>query len=228
MSIIVASWNIEKNGESSKDIKKAKVNEFIDLCLSQIQVSILFLCEVHSSRVADYVSYIKDMYGGNYLINSFPGGHSNAYVVAYNAHVQFYLSYFELKHLNRQAVVLSYPCTGGNCSIVLAHFKSGQNGLTKDQIQAAQNGLEGMCQGLWAILGDMNWDFNNRQVYVAAHNSSASTCWDDQTHAKGSILDWCLHGNKISAEPWDLKTILKPEMYDMTGPDHKPIVFTLS
>ncbi len=63
MAIIVASWNIEKNGQSSTDIKQGKVSDFLARCCSY-GITVIFLCEVHSSRIADYTSYCASVYGG--------------------------------------------------------------------------------------------------------------------------------------------------------------------
>ena len=78
--MLIASWNIEKNGQSSADIKQTLVSGFIDYCLNELKVDILFLCEVHSARVDDYASYVASTYPG-YTSCGAHGGRSNCYII---------------------------------------------------------------------------------------------------------------------------------------------------
>jgi len=55
----------------------------------------------------------------------------------------------------------------------------------------------------------------------------AHSCWKDQTQKHGGILDWCLTGQFIKGIPFDLTTFFPKEIYDMQGPDHKPVIFIL-
>ncbi|MGE4480815.1 endonuclease/exonuclease/phosphatase family protein [Acidocella sp.] len=223
MHYVVASWNIEKNGQSSTGIKQQKVSDFIDFC-SSIPVHIIFLCEVHSSRVKDYASHLRNVYGLSYHVESLPGGHSNAYIVMIRKSLKADPMQDRLKGLNRGAIILQID---NDLLLTLAHFKSGQNGLTKDQLQNAAGFLDGAQPGRWAIIGDMNWDYRNKGALTVPGGAHASSCWPDMSQAKGGILDWCLAGGATQVEPLDCNSLLSDETKDMTGPDHRPVIFTL-
>jgi len=223
MAYTIASWNIEKNGVSSTDIKQEKVSEFLVLCC-KYGITVIFLCEVHSSRVDDYLAYCRGVYGGQYEIGSLPGGHSNAYILLYRKDVSIVVSQDKLKGLNRGAIILNLP---NNVFLCLAHFKSGQTGLTKDQLQQASGFLEGACPGHWVITGDMNWAYGNATGLTLPPGSRPATCWTDQTQVKGGILDWCLVGAALKVETVDVANLFPPAMNDMSGPDHRPIIFSI-
>ncbi|MFY0604434.1 MAG: endonuclease/exonuclease/phosphatase family protein [Flavobacteriaceae bacterium] len=226
MPLIVASWNIEKNGKSSDPAKQQKVSEFINLCCVELNVSILFLCEVHSAQIDNYVAFLSSVYGETYDVASLPGGHSNAYVILIQRDLKIKISHDSLKGLNREGVFLQ----SGDISIILAHFKSGQTGLTKDQLFQAASALQGgLSSGKWAITGDMNWDYANSATLGLTFPTAAYTCWTDQTQAKGGILDWCLASSTTAVLPliFDLE-VMPHELFDMTGPDHKPVIFKIT
>lgn len=81
----------------------------------------------------------------------------------------------------------------GNVGLTLAHFKSGQNGLTEDQRQNAAGFLDGAQPARWAIIGDMNWDYRNKGALTVPGGAHASSCWPDMPQAKGGILSWRRH-----------------------------------
>jgi hypothetical protein len=225
MAYTVACWNIEKSGQSSDPTKQANVSEFIQFC-SNHNIDVVFLCEVHSARVDDYVEFLKRVYGTKYSINSLPGGYSNAYVLMVRLGVNLVLSQDTLKGLNRGVLVLHEDQRFMLC---LAHFKSGQTGLTRDQLQQAAVFLDNAQPWSWAITGDMNWHYGNAGGLTVPGGTHSHTCWPDMTQASGNILDWCMAGGIVAVEPWNLGgTRLPPSMTDMSGPDHRPVVFTLT
>ncbi|MGH7120622.1 MAG: endonuclease/exonuclease/phosphatase family protein [Acetobacteraceae bacterium] len=223
MEYAVAAWNIEKNGQSSTDVKQAKISEFIQFSCEN-QVHVIFLCEVHSARIDDYLSFCRKVYGATYHVDSLPGGHSNAYVVLHRNDLSVVPAQDTLKGLTRGAILLQLD---NDLVLTLAHFKSGQTGLTKDQIQQAAGFLEGAKPGRWAIAGDMNWDYNNVGALTLPGGCHWGTCWTDQTQVHGGILDWCLAAGAITLKPMDCAALLPGEMNDMTGPDHRPVIFVL-
>ena len=94
-TITVASLNIEKTGQSSTQNKQAIVSTFIDLCWS-FNAEVIFLCEVHSARIGDFIGYLNATYGNTYNVNFLEGGQSNAYVVLTSKKISFELSYAQL------------------------------------------------------------------------------------------------------------------------------------
>lgn len=217
----VAVWNIEKNGQSSKDIKQEKVSEFIDSCC-KYGIDVIFLCEVHSTRLKDYNSFIGSVYSAfGYKVHAFEGGHSNAYILLVRSEANVQLSYDELKGLNRKIVLVLI----NGVYVCLAHFKSGQTGLTKDQLQQAADSLDGLAGSCWMITGDMNWDYSKFDELKRPGGAHAATCWKDQTQAKGGILDWAMAGGRVALKPVG-ESLFSPTMIDMQGPDHRPVVFT--
>lgn len=224
--IIVANWNIEKNGQSSDPEKQTKVSEFIAQCCEN-SFHIIFLCEVHSARVDDYLGFLRSVYGENYRVESLPGGHSNAYVLLARKDLNSEMSYDGLRGLNRSMFLCH---VGGSIALGLAHFKSGQTGLTKSQIEEGAAFLESFTNntGLWAISGDMNWDYNNLGGLTMPAGSHANTCWTDQTQKSGGILDWCAAGRGVSIVPVDGPSFFHPTLQTMDGPDHRPVAFALN
>jgi hypothetical protein len=220
MSFSVASWNIEKNGQSSDDIKQEKVSEFVDFCCHNY-IDIIFLCEVHSARLSDYDGFIGSVYASRgYRVLPFTGGHSNAYILIVRNDINAELSFDTLKGLNRQIVLVKVS----GVYVCLAHFKSGQTGLTRDQLQQAAQALDEIAPGRWMITGDMNWEYGNLAALATPGGSYAVTCWTDMTQAKGGILDWCLSGGAVAVTPVD-GSIFSASMADMSGPDHRPVIF---
>ncbi|TRV45045.1 MAG: LamG domain-containing protein [Microcystis panniformis Mp_MB_F_20051200_S9] len=223
-SIKIASWNIEKNGQSSTLEKQSKVSDFIATCI-ELEITVIFLCEVHSTRVDDYVAFLISTYGETYRVESLPGGYNNAYVFLIRQNASIEVNYGQLFALNRAGLILQ----SGELFCVLAHFKSGQTGLTKNQIENAAEFLQdiGGKSGKWAITGDMNWDYQNCNKLNLPECALEYTCWSDQTQAKGGILDWCLAGTSTQVIPWDVENLFNKSINDMTGPDHRPVVFVI-
>jgi len=222
--ITIAAFNIEKNGQSSDPLKQQKVSEFVAFCCNR-GVDVIFLCEVHSARVGDYVNFLRSVYSEHYACESLDGGYSNAYVVLHKKSVGFTLSYDQLNHLNRNFLL----CTiDGKLGVGFAHFKSGQNGLTRNQIENAAEAMHGMFNGLWAIAGDMNWDMSNFNNLNLPAGSHCASCWPDMTQASGGILDWCLAGNKVTVTPANGYTEFHQDFQTMDGPDHRPVLFDLA
>lgn len=230
MSVSVASFNVEKTGQASDMGKQTVVSHFLDECVRS-NIQIIFFCEVHSSRTNDYISYIKNVYP-NYNVMSFWGGKSNNYVLMWTKAISFEISYYQLKGLDRPFVLIytlkdNMLCEG----VLLAHFKSGQTGLTKSQLTNAANNLaEIFPNGQWAIMGDMNWDKRNVGEVVKGLTSGilvqSYTCWGDlMTQKSGGILDWCLASTSVRVVPADL--VPYKDDYNMSGPDHRPIIFNL-
>ncbi|WP_018606657.1 hypothetical protein [Uliginosibacterium gangwonense] len=225
MPLTIASWNIEKSGQSSPIEKQTKVNDFIaQQCNAPTDV--LFLCEVHSARVEDYVDFLRSVHDTQYSVDSLDGGNSNNYIclVRRSSGVQN-LSYAQLKGLNRSGLIFSWY----NIWVVLAHFKSGQTGLTKDQLENAASFLDSVSSGRWGILGDMNWDYSKFGELDLPAGAHAATMWADQSQAKGGILDWCLAGSKTGLGTSNGYTYFGQfnPLIDMAGPDHRPIIFRL-
>jgi hypothetical protein len=231
MGLVVAAFNIEKNGQSSELDKQAKVSEFINFCctenlsnygMNKLGADIIFLCEVHSARTSDYENSLVHTYS-DYSAPSLSGGHSNAYVVLYRNELGIELEGDQLQGLNRSIVALKV----GDLRLGLAHFKSGQNGLTASQIVNASAWLEEASPGRWAITGDMNWNFQTIGNLGLPGGSHSTTCWDDQTQVSGGILDWCLAGGATTVKPLAVQAMFPSQMFDMTGPDHRPVMFAI-
>ena len=223
MNLTVASWNIEKNGQSSGFEKQSKVSDFIDVCCKTLSVTVVFLCEVHSARKDDYKAFLNTVYGRDYRVDCLDGGNSNGYILLTRHDAGIQVSQDTLRNLNRGVLFLAYQ----DFSLCLAHFKSGQTGLTKDQLVSAADFLEGSggYTGKWGITGDMNWDFSKVNQLTLPHGAKARTCWTDQTQKRGGILDWCLAGHATEATPVDMEKLFSRETFDMAGPDHKPTLF---
>ena len=219
----VACWNVEKNGQTSALDKQAKVSQFIDTCIGW-GVDVVFLCEIHSARVDDYDGFAKGVYGmRGYDCATVPGAYSNNYVVMWRRDRKvFDLGHAPLLGLNRSLLAFELD---NKLAVGLAHFKSGQSGLTKSQLEHAAGALESFKPGYWAVLGDMNWDFGNAGALAVPAGSHSASCWADQTQANGGILDWTLAGWAVNVKPFPLSDLLPGAMCDMTGPDHRPVIF---
>jgi len=229
MEISIASWNIEKNGKSSDQEKQTKVSNFIDQCCTDGEtnkkVSIIFLCEVHSAQVENYRSFLSSTYSEDYDVHYLSGNYSNNYIILIQKKLGIQISHDSLKHLNRDAVFLQTE--DNSFSIILAHFKSGQTNLTKDQLVNSVKFLQGITAGRWAITGDMNWDYNKAEE-LGLITVKKETCWHDETQKHGGILDWCLFGQSTNVIPWNLKQYFPEDTFNMQGPDHKPVIFDIS
>lgn len=221
--MLIASWNIEKNGQSSVIEKQTKVSDFIDRCCNSsngLGVDLLFLCEVHSSRLDDYAKYLKAVYPA-YGVCTFHGGNSNNYLVLMKTSPSLgFIEAMPLKGLNRLLVVFAES----GCYVGLGHFKSGQQELTQSQLRDACAYLEGKSTSNWALSGDLNWDYSKRADLALPAGANSYTLWTDATQKSGGILDWVLYGKNtriagMSFSGW-------PDEYlDMSGPDHKPLIF---
>lgn len=83
--MIVAAWNIEKCGLSSSLEKQAALDTFLYECAyadgdDTPYADLIFLCEVHSARVDNFVEFLTDVYGHHYYIDAVDGNYSNNYV----------------------------------------------------------------------------------------------------------------------------------------------------
>ncbi|MBC1189456.1 hypothetical protein PN434_03885 [Microcystis aeruginosa CS-558/01A06] len=219
-SFTVASWNIEKNGRSSRIEKRSKVDTFIYYCCNK-RIDIIFLCEVHGARLDDYLNNLSLVYFDNYDIHSFEGGKSNGYIIMTRKRLNIELSMDKLSGLNRYIVLLSI----GDFYLVLAHFKSGRLLLTERQIKASVDFLASTGYP-WAVTGDMNWDYKNIIGLKLSGATETHTYWADQTHRSGGILDWCITGSNVqTVSIIDEMFVEFPDLKNMDGPDHRPIVF---
>lgn len=223
--MLIATWNIEKNGQSSSLEKQSKVSDFIDRCCNAtdgLGVDLLFLCEVHSCRFDDYRSYLEQAYAA-YAIHVFSGGNSNYYVVMMKRSSTLgFIVELPLKGLSRSLAV--YAESG--CYIGLGHFKSGQTALTESQLRDTCAFLEAKSASNWALSGDLNWDYENRAKLELPAGTKSFTLWTDATQRSGGILDWVLNGKNTSICGMDLSGW--PKAYtDMSGPDHKPLIFRI-
>lgn len=230
--MLIASWNIEKNGQSSVLEKQSKVSDFIDRCCNPtdgLGVDLLFLCEVHSARYDDYKQFLQQTYQ-QYSTTEFAGGNSNYYVVMRRvSDTLAYIGYAKLPELNRYLVV--YAQAG--CYVGFAHFKSGQLPLTARQIKASAKLLESKTTSNWLITGDMNWDYSKRSelaladkndsTLIAPPGTKAYSVWPDATQKSGGILDWVLCGKNCTVAGMDISR-WPAEFFDMQGPDHKPLI----
>jgi len=222
--IRVASFNIEKSGQSSTSDKKLQVSEFISGCMEQ-GIELIFLCEIHSARMDNYQEFISSI-TEYYDCPNFEGGYSNGYTLLVRKGLNFKISHYTLKGLNREIVLVHNDLM----AVSFAHFKSGRKPLTASQLQDAAVFMKEAFGGNWAITGDMNWDYSDFERLRLPGGCTKATCWD-QTQKSGGILDWCLSGSGISAnciihDMWPDYNL--SEVFDMTGPDHRPVVFELN
>lgn len=243
MALTVASWNIEKNGKSSDPEKQTKVSDFIDACCTAYQIDVIFLCEVHSARLNDYFDHLRGVYSPDYVVDPLAGGYSNAYTLLVRADAGIEVGFDWLQGLNRGILLVHKveridPPMGAppqaqpqmlSYHLALAHFKSGQQGLTKHQLRAAAQWLHEVTgdSGRWAITGDMNWDISRAGELELQFPARPSSCWQDATQRSGNILDWCLAGAGMEVQAAEVQTMFPPETFDMTGPDHRPVLFRL-
>lgn len=225
-TLTAASYNIEKNGKSSELLKQTRVSEFIAFCVEQ-EITIIYLCEVHSAQIENYTIHLREVYGAAYRVEFLPGGHSNAYVFLVRHDLDAELSYDGLKGLNRNMFLCHID---GGIAVGFAHFKSGQTGLTKSQIENGAAFLEDFTNttGRWAILGDMNWDYNNAAALTMPAGSTAATCWTDMTQKHGNILDWCAAGQAVQITAVSGPDFFAHDFQNMDGPDHRPVAFALT
>ncbi|AWB65358.1 endonuclease/exonuclease/phosphatase family protein [Saccharobesus litoralis] len=231
-SMTVASWNIEKNGQSSSIDKQSKVSHFVDICCTSLNIDIVFLCEVHSARIDDYVDFLKSVYGDSYQVDYIAGGHSNAFVFLWRKALNVEVLHYTLKGLNRDMAIF---CSDG-CYCLLSHFKSGQTKLTESQLEEAASWLNTVSNGKWTISGDLNWHYGNAGALTLPAHSQTLSFWTDATQKSGNILDWVIAGYDTVVNFIDLErvvdeqnsTCFHPSVFDMTGPDHRPLIFELS
>lgn len=221
MSLTVAFWNIKQNNPSSTLYKQTKVNHFIDTCID-INIPVIFLCEIHSNQVNDYVNYLSNIFR-EYYITSFTGGYNSDYIVLTHKDLNVEILHNPLKVLKGNAVFMQVK----GLSLLFSHFKSGNAVLTKNQLINAATFLQEITPGKWACIGDMNWDYKKLNSVSSSFTAYGHTCWEKETHKDGKILDWCLAGDLTKVTPFNLISLFPEEIYDMNGPDCKPIVFAL-
>ena len=223
--ISIASFNIEKNGQSSELLKQQKVSDFIDYCCKRA-VDLIFLCEVHSARISEYVTHLREVYGQDYAREYLDGGHSNAYVILARRLAEFNFSFDGLRGLNRNFLLCHID---DKVAIGLAHFKSGQTGLTRDQIEAGADFMNTFTNstGRWAIAGDMNWDLRRYNELALPAGSHNATSWLDMKQIQVGILDWCLAGGGTQLAAADGPSEFNPAFQVMDGPDHRPVLFQI-
>ncbi|MHA6493076.1 endonuclease/exonuclease/phosphatase family protein [Pseudomonas borbori] len=213
----IASFNIEKSGYSSTLIKKSQIDSFVAFCV-QIDADLIFLCEVHSGQEGNYVNNLGDIYQG-YNVECHKGGHSNSYILMSKKSSSINVSsQGHLFGLNRDLIAVEAQSVNGYSGYVfLAHFKSGQNGQTKSQLNACTQ-----MGGRWVATGDLNLDISKVGELDTA--GIAYDCWKGkQTHKSGGILDWVLASVDVKVAPVDITSLEND--FDMSGPDHRPIVF---
>lgn len=216
----IGSFNIEKNGKSSTLDKQSQVEFFISKCCSSDDwnADIVFLCEIHSAQTDNYSSYLASVYP-HYTVHPFTGGYSNGYIVMVKSFEKLQVcSQGSLHGLNRDLIAVEAAGVNGYTGYVfLAHFKSGQTGLTKSQLKSCT-----ALGGNWVATGDLNMEYKNVGQLDTA--GLAYECWGGrQTQNKGGILDWVLASVDVQVAPLDLS--LLDTVFDMSGPDHRPIVF---
>ncbi len=216
----IASFNVEKDGQSSTLDKQAQVNFFIEHCCKELCVDLIFLCEIHSARLKDFVEFLATVYG-EYRVASFTGGYSNGYVIMAKKTADIDIaSQGDLFGLSRPLLLAKAQGVNKYTGyVLLAHFKSGGTGLTKKEIEFCAT-----FAAKWVLTGDLNYDFKN--LTNLNPPGVGYECWKGKsTHAKGGILDWVLASLDVKVEPVDLTPL--ETTFDMTGPDHRPIVFDI-
>ncbi|GAB5350213.1 endonuclease/exonuclease/phosphatase family protein [Alteriqipengyuania sp. 357] len=229
MAIYVAWFNVEKVGRSSPQDKETIASHFLDYCFRS-EFDIVTLLEIHSMRKTDIASYINSVYGSHYSAGFINGGYSNAYVCAIRNATTTYDGSVPLVGLNRQVAEFSTSVSGGfRLKTYLAHFKSGQTGLTSTQIRRAVRAAETNSGGTWMIGGDMNWDFHRRDELDLPRGVKAFSYWPDSTQRSGNILDWTVYSNNLNIKGAGISEFKRrhPEFGAMAGPDHKPVALQI-
>ncbi len=219
----IGSFNIEKNGKSSTLDKQTQVEFFLSKCCSgdDWNADIVFLCEIHSAQTDNYSSYLASVYP-LYRVCAFTGGYSNGYIVMVKAFEKLQVcSQGSLHGLNRDLIAIEVSGVNGYTGYVfLAHFKSGQTGLTKSQLKSCT-----ALGGRWVATGDLNLDYTKVGQLDTA--GLAYDCWGgQQTQAKGGILDWVLASADVTVNVVDITGLA--HIFDMSGPDHRPILFDVT
>ncbi|MBX9408455.1 hypothetical protein K5E40_22500 [Pseudomonas baetica] len=219
----IGSFNVEKNGKSSTLDKQTQVDVFVYNCCSSNcwNADIVFLCEIHSAQIDNYRQNLAAIYP-SYNVYSFTGGYSNGYIVMVKGFEELrVISQGSLFALNRDLIAVEVHGVGGYTGYVfLAHFKSGQSGVTKSQLKSCT-----ALGGKWVATGDLNLDYKNVGKLDSA--GLAYECWGGlQTQNKGGILDWVLASADVTVTPVDLTGLA--QVFDMSGPDHRPILFDVT
>jgi hypothetical protein len=219
----IGSFNVEKNGKSSTQVKQTQVDGFLYNCCTSghWDADIVFLCEIHSAQINNYRDNLASMYP-SYSVHAFTGGYSNAYIVLVKAFEQLQvISQGNLLGLNRDLIAVEAQGVAGYTGYVfLAHFKSGQTGLTRSQLKSCT-----ALGGRWVATGDLNLDYANVGQLDTA--GLAYDCWGgQQTQAKGGILDWVLASADVTVNVVDITGLA--HIFDMSGPDHRPILFDVT
>ncbi|MBV4477530.1 hypothetical protein N8H74_21985 [Pseudomonas sp. B2M1-30] len=218
----IGSFNVEKNGKSSTLDKQTQVEFFIHNCCTDAwDADIVFLCEIHSAQVDNYRLNLAAIYK-HYTVHAFDGGYSNAYIVMVKSFEALQVcSQGSLFGLNRDLIAVEANAVKGYTGYVfLAHFKSGQTGLTRSQLRSCT-----ALGGRWVATGDLNLDYQNVGLLDTA--GLAYDCWGgQQTQSKGGILDWVLASADVSVKVVDITGL--GHIFDMSGPDHRPILFDVT
>ncbi|MBK5530303.1 endonuclease/exonuclease/phosphatase family protein [Pseudomonas sp. TH08] len=219
----IGSFNVEKNGKSSTLDKQTQVDFFIHNCCTSDawDADIVFLCEIHSAQVDNYRSNLAAIYK-TYSVYAFDGGYSNAYIVLVKSFETLQVcSQGSLFGLNRDLIAVEANGVKGYTGYVfLAHFKSGQTGLTRSQLKSCT-----ALGGRWVATGDLNLDYANVGQLDTA--GLAYDCWGgQQTQSKGGILDWVLASADVTVKVVDITGLA--HVFDMSGPDHRPILFDVT
>ncbi|MAK97662.1 MAG: hypothetical protein CL803_04710 [Citromicrobium sp.] len=229
MAIYVAWFNVEKVGRSSPQIKETIISHFLDYCFRS-EFDIVTLLEIHSARETDIADHINSVYGPAYSATVVHGGHSNSYVCAIRTKTTTFDGSVKLVGLNRDVAEFSTSASGGfKLKIYLAHFKSGQTGLTSKQLREAVDAAAKTSGGTWLIGGDLNWDFDRKDALGLPEDVKFFSYWSDSTQRKGSILDWALYSDNLKIKAAGISEFKRKhsEFGDMSGPDHKPVALQI-
>jgi hypothetical protein len=220
----IGSFNIEKSGESSGLDKKTQVESFVSSCCNSEEwnADLVFLCEVHASRLENFAEFFGSVYS-NYRVTKYAGGGSNNYIILCKGFEEIaVVPQGHLFNLTRGLVAVEARSVKGfTGTVLLAHFKSGQNNLTRKQIDACVK-----LGSAWVATGDLNWQYEN--VGKLDIPALAYECWGGLPTHKSSngntaILDWVLASDDVRVTPVDITQ--KAADFDMEGPDHRPILF---
>ncbi|MEL7690672.1 endonuclease/exonuclease/phosphatase family protein [Citromicrobium bathyomarinum] len=229
MAIYVAWFNVEKVGRSSPREKEIITNHFLDYCFRS-EFDIVTLLEIHSARETDIASYINSVYGPAYSATVVHGGHSNSYVCAIRTRTTTFDGSVKLVGLNRDVAEFSTSASGGfKLKTYLAHFKSGQTGLTAKQLREAVDAAAKNSGGTWMIGGDLNWEYDRREALGLPGDVKFFSYWSDSSQRKGGILDWALYSDNLKIKAAGISEFKRKhsEFGDMSGPDHKPVALQI-
>jgi len=156
----------------------------------------------------------------HYRVCPFTGGYSNGYIVMVKSFEALQVcSQGSLHGLNRDLIAVEAAGVNGYTGYVfLAHFKSGQTGLTKSQLKSCT-----ALGGNWVATGDLNMEYQKCRAtrYSRARIRMLGRSTDPKQRAE--ILDWVLASVDVQVVPVDITHL--DTVFDMSGPDHRPILF---